>query len=330
MITDNGTKLPVACAEVASSLGVDSDQVRGCLVQLGNEGIVRELDRGRGKWEIAHDFIAGLYFQILAGWRASVWGRARPWIIAAGIGVWLAAVLSLPELLAGWQESKTLRALGSLGFSAAPCDRDISTEPGCLSVRLEVSQEPNGLGQFPLRPRYKGKNQEPSPYGPYGGPGAYLLAPAIPYLKELTSLRFLDLSFSTVTNVDALKELTQLQGLDVSFTGVENIDALKELSGLRTLTLSVTQVENIDALEGLSSLQQLTLSRTRVKNIDALKGLSGLQQLDLSSTKVENIDALKGLSGLQQLDLSNTKVENIDALKTALPTTEISWSPRRQ
>lgn len=92
MVTGNGTKQPVACADVARTVGLSPAQVRGHLVPLANEGIVRELDPNQGKWEIAHDFIAGLYHQILAGWQISAWRRARPWVIAVQIILWLASL----------------------------------------------------------------------------------------------------------------------------------------------------------------------------------------------------------------------------------------------
>jgi hypothetical protein len=311
MMTGNGTKIPVTYTEVARTVGLDPNQVRGCLVQLANEGVLRELDRNNGKWEIAHDFIAALYYQILAGWRTSVWRRARPWVIGGGMGLWLLAVLMVPPLLRDWQEARDQQALTDLGFTSSPCyQRDqgggSSTIPGCLVWLATDKVKPSVLAAaMPLFKKFK----------KIGLDLTNTKIDNIDVLSGLTNLKILNLERTDVRNIDALRSLTSLQSLSLDGTKIENIEALKSLTSLQTLSLNRTRVDNIDALKGLTGLQSLGLSLTKVENIDVLKGLIGLQDLGLGYTKVKNIDALRGLVGLQDLFLSGVKVENIDAIR---------------
>ncbi|MFL9867594.1 leucine-rich repeat domain-containing protein, partial [Paraburkholderia fungorum] len=332
MITGNGTKIPVVYADVARALGLDPCQVRGCLVQLANEGVVRELDRDQGKWEIAHDFIAGLYHHILAGWRASVWHRARPWMIGGGIGLWLVGLLTLPALVSSWQENRDRQALADLGFTSEPCYQykygSSLLIPGCLvwvaTDKLKTSELSVSIPHL-KRLKKVGLNLGSTKIQTIDAlkdlPGLQILylnstpVANVDALKDLTSLKTLMFNNTKVANIDALKDLTSLQMLMFNDTPVANIDALKKLTGLQVLTLNDTQVANIDALKDLNGLNTLAFSETPVANIDALKGLTGLKTLIFDKTKVKNLDALRGLTGLEQLVLADTPVQNLDALK---------------
>ncbi|MEX3932162.1 hypothetical protein AB4Y32_10185 [Paraburkholderia phymatum] len=121
MMTGNGTKQPVSCADIARTVGLSPAQVRGHLVPLASEGIVRELDPKQGKWEIAHDFIAGLYHQILAGWRVSAWRRARPWVIGGGTIIWLVGIFAAPFLIPTHRPAAVNIEVMPDTISLAPC-----------------------------------------------------------------------------------------------------------------------------------------------------------------------------------------------------------------
>jgi internalin A len=286
MVTDNGTKMPVACTDIASTLGLDPRQVRGCLVQLANEGVVRELDRDRGKWEISHDFIAGLYHQILAGWPTSLWRHAKPWAIGGGIGLWLVLVVPMSmSIIQVQQENREQQALLDQGFNKIHCPGS-AIEPGCLAW----AAQPNLVDAT--------------------------LADAVPHLKRLKKTYSLDLSHTKIRSIELLKALTDLKTLDLSNSDVENIDALKGLIGLESLNLWDTRVSSFDALKGLTGLRQLDLRDTQFRDLDVLKTLAHLETLKLGGvSNVQNIDPLSELTTLKTLDLNGTQVENIDALK---------------
>ena len=300
MITANGTKVPVTCADIARVVGLDRYQVRGCLVQLADAGVVRELDRAHAKWEMAHDFIAGLYHQILAGWRESAWRRARPWFIGGGIGLWCVSLLVLPGIIGIFKENQNERALIQLGFSRQSCTQIAGStpEPDCMAWSAS-------------------------------GVDNKAVVAAVPYLAQLKKTRSLTIDGGSFQRVDVLKSLAMLQTLVLSSTQIHSVDALKGLAALQTLNLSGPNIQNIDGLKGLAALQTLYLSGTHIQNIDALKGLAALKTLDLSGTHIQNIDALKGLAALQTLDLRYSNIQNIDALKglAALQTLYLSGTP---
>src|SRR6476646_10165838 len=57
MITKAATKHPRSIDEIAAQSRLDPNLVRGALLQLGNEGLVRPLDQNNNVWEISHDFV---------------------------------------------------------------------------------------------------------------------------------------------------------------------------------------------------------------------------------------------------------------------------------
>jgi internalin A len=290
MMTANGTKQPLACTDVARAVGLDPRQVRGCLVQLANEGVVRELDRGKGIWEIAHDFIAGLYHQILSGWRASVWRRARPWVIGVGFGLWLIG------LLVAWsplREYPHERALADLGFSWGACDKTLASGSAinpwtsCVALTAKPALDDSKFAE------------------------------ALPHLRALHRPLALNLPDAQIRseNLGALNGLDVVQ-LDLTGAGIRSLDILKEMRSLKVLVLHrCPDLENIDAAQGLTSLESLNLWQTRVRDLRALEGLTALRELDLRYTQVSNLDPLKGLVNLETLKAGhNRRVQNINPL----------------
>jgi Leucine-rich repeat (LRR) protein len=149
-------------------------------------------------------------------------------------------------------------------------------------------------------------------------PGMNVTDAGVRHLKELTGLRYLDLSDRKVTDAGLaeLKGLTALRTLKL--TGTEVTDAglehLKGLPALQRLDLSRTQVTGTGLvhLKGITALQRLDLGSTRVTDmgLEHLKGFKGLQWLRLSGTRVTDagLEQLKGLTALQHLYLGGTQV----------------------
>lgn len=112
MVTSAGTKCPKSLSDLAAATKVDSRIVRGCLIRLGEEGLVRELNPEAGIWEISHDFVARLLHYILLGWRANLWRRMQPWAVIVAVIGWLVTVaLMIPaytKLYAARQKPEVL------------------------------------------------------------------------------------------------------------------------------------------------------------------------------------------------------------------------------
>ncbi len=50
MISDAGTKNPLSESELAKKTDLDSILVRGCLIRLGRQALVREIDQENRVW----------------------------------------------------------------------------------------------------------------------------------------------------------------------------------------------------------------------------------------------------------------------------------------
>lgn len=92
MVTAAGTKCPKSLSDLAATTRVDFRIIRGCLIRLGEEGLVRELDPEGGIWEISHDFVARLLHYVFLGWRANIWRRIQPWVAIIAVIGWLVMV----------------------------------------------------------------------------------------------------------------------------------------------------------------------------------------------------------------------------------------------
>lgn len=89
MITDKGTKKPMAEAALAGATGIETAMTRKTLYLLGEEGVVRELDRGLNIWEISHDFVARQLGQIIPRLKPSWWQRAQKAATPVSLVAWL-------------------------------------------------------------------------------------------------------------------------------------------------------------------------------------------------------------------------------------------------
>ncbi|MES2737516.1 MAG: leucine-rich repeat domain-containing protein [Verrucomicrobiota bacterium] len=139
-------------------------------------------------------------------------------------------------------------------------------------------------------------------------------------LENLTQLRVLDLSWTSVADLAPLARLTSLQVLDASYTFTSSLAPLARLTALRHLDLSYTHVADLSPLQAHTALQTLLCYHTPVASIAPLASLPALQKLDLTQTQVTSLDPLAQLPSLQTLHCAWTPVESIPASLVGLPT----------
>jgi len=89
MITDRGTKKPMAETALTSATGIEQAMTRKTLCLLGEEGVVRELDRGQNIWEISHDFVACQLGQIIPRLKPSWWQQVQKTATPVALVAWL-------------------------------------------------------------------------------------------------------------------------------------------------------------------------------------------------------------------------------------------------
>ncbi len=83
-------------AALAEATGIEPAMTRKSLYLLGEEGVVRELDRAQNIWEISHDFVARQLGQIIPRLKAIWWQQAQK------AATPVALVAGLVILGAGW------------------------------------------------------------------------------------------------------------------------------------------------------------------------------------------------------------------------------------
>jgi Leucine Rich repeats (2 copies) len=113
-----------------------------------------------------------------------------------------------------------------------------------------------------------------------------------PSVAGLSSLRFLSLYRTRVTDLRPLAGLTELQSLNLIHSLVTDLTPLARFTKLLVLGLSGTPVRNIGPLSDLRRLQTLLLSNTQVVDILPLAGLKTLVAITLDDTGITDLTPL--------------------------------------
>ena len=135
------------------------------------------------------------------------------------------------------------------------------------------------------------------------------------FLKELSALQSLDLSYNSISDGSFLKGLSALQSLNLESNGIRDGSFLKELSALQSLNLRNIRISDWSFLKELSALQSLNLRNIRISDWSFLKDLSALQSLNLESNGISDWSFLKELSALQSLNLESNGIRDGSFLK---------------
>ncbi len=198
MITSAGTKQPRSAEELVQETDLRRGEVRGCLVQLANQGLVRCLDESRDIWEVSHDFIARQLDHLVTRWQIALWRRWRPWLAPVSLVVWFTMGLLLWPVV---QETWAIRELSHQG-----------------GIVKEVPD--GGLDVF---------------FVSRGGTYNYFDLPRVQQLlvRLAGSIVSLDLSKTRTRNIEFLARLTELQALNLSHTQVAEVSALASLTQLQ-------------------------------------------------------------------------------------------------
>lgn len=126
-------------------------------------------------------------------------------------------------------------------------------------------------------------------------------------LRDVPTLRDVDLFGSTLTHIDTLQDLTDLNRLSIyRFLSLKDTALFKEMKDLRALQLDTcVALEDLSGLTALPALTTLNLSSSKaLSDLWPLIHLSGLQDLNLSHcTSVTDLRPLKRLRALSRLNL---------------------------
>jgi hypothetical protein len=127
LVTDAGTKRALTTEQIAEKVSAAPLVVRGCLIALANDGLVRRLHGTLEKWEVAHDFIARLLQSPLRSWQKSAWERSRPYLVQVPLVVLLLATAGV----IAWDRFKPYEIrseLADLGLTVTPAAHGVIAE----------------------------------------------------------------------------------------------------------------------------------------------------------------------------------------------------------
>lgn len=107
-----------------------------------------------------------------------------------------------------------------------------------------------------------------------------------------------------------LKNLSNLTSLDLSYNRISDSTFLKSLPNLTSLYLIENDISDGATLKDLQSLTHLDLNSNKISDGTFLKNLFNLTHLDLSSNEISDWSFLNSLSSLTCLDLRNHQISD--------------------
>ena len=320
MITDKGTKKPMAEAALASAAGIEPAMTRKTLYLLGEEGVVRELDRIRNIWEISHDFVARQIGQIIPRLRPSWWRQAQKAATPVALVAWLVILGAGWPIYQVWESARIADDLRALGVR-------VHGEKGAYDITIDRRTNARAIDLIfaylekfdPVRLEILNNHQLQA-------------LPSLDALGALTSL-----SISNNGQLQALPPLDALASLSISFN--HQLQALPPLDALGALTsLSISgnaQLQALPPLDALGALTSLRISfNAQLQALPPLDALGALTSLRISNNHLlQALPPLDALGALTSLRISNNHqlqaLPSLDALG-ALASLSISGNAQLQ
>ena len=319
MLTEEGTKRPRSLAELVEESGSGEEIVRGCLLSLGNEGLVRQVDDGL--WSISHDYVAKQLDLILRRWRQNLFRRLRTKLVYGSILVWALSLFVLFPMVRATVQSRCLQSLIALGGTVSDYEdglavrlaRNPRLERAAMYLarlhnlkKVDLSQT-NVIDLRPLSelPHLRALSLDGA---------ANVDLSTLGLVQQLTELSLGNLPFKDIELLTGLKYLTSV---DLEGTRVENLVALNQLTRLKRLSLKGTSVRSmrVEAVEvdftelSLEALMSLQVTPSNVAFLTELASLK-LEWLNLADTHVDRLEPLTALNRLTGLDLSGSEVKD--------------------
>jgi Leucine-rich repeat (LRR) protein len=125
----------------------------------------------------------------------------------------------------------------------------------------------------------------------------------------------LDLSGSSISDLNFLTELPDLVNLILDDSDVLDLPDLSGFQKLRKLSLNKSLIQNFAPLAQLRQLEELSLQGNAIANVEWLREMAGLKKLDLAFSSVLDIGPLAHLPNLEWLSLEKTRINDLSALR---------------
>ncbi len=148
-------------------------------------------------------------------------------------------------------------------------------------------------------------------------------------LKNLTTVKSLDLWNNSISNISGFGEIPQLQELNLRDNNIVEVCGLDNLENLEVLNIANNKIKNLSGLKTLKKLKNLEIHGNQIEDINGLNKLTNLEKLGLSSNKISKISGLDSLEKLKDLYLNNNQIEKIENINhlSSLSYIDLSSNP---
>lgn len=134
-------------------------------------------------------------------------------------------------------------------------------------------------------------------------------------IGDLTWLRDLSCSVTSISRIDGLNRLTELQVLHCSYGRLRELPSLDGCSRLVQITCGVTDIDSIAPVADCPSLERLYCGSTNVSDLTPLRACPVLAVLRCEDTPVSSLTGIEACEALRVLDCSDTSVNDLTLLE---------------
>ena len=315
MITSSGTKQVRMVEDIAKVTGLPEWQIKGTLVSLREDGLVRPLSGGQ--WEVSHDFLARLMSSFIGTVKRPFSQRTRTTALTLGLG-WIVAMAMAIPLWSGELKQKVqaneiemLRQIRSLGF------RKSEGSTNGWNVRLENRNFTNS--QFDTFIRLI-QNYRVTELDLSGVKGITDLSPLtnmplkrldlsfVEGINDLTPLKNMPLQSLYLTNVESITDLTPLKNMPLTSLDLSGANGITDLTPLKNMPLRQLDLSEMDGIIDLTPLQDLKLASLNLSNTHGITNLTPLKNMPLNSLNLSEARGIIDLSPLKQMNLRGAEI----------------------
>lgn len=138
------------------------------------------------------------------------------------------------------------------------------------------------------------------------------------FVKKLTDLVFLNLSFNQIEELKGLDALKNLKTFYIHNNRINELKGLSALTNLESFHINNNKISELKGLDGLTKLKSFHIYKNRINELKGLDALTSLKALYIRSNQISE---LKGMSALKKLDLLSlndnqiTKITGLETLK---------------
>jgi hypothetical protein len=297
MITSIGTKRPLTLENLAEATSVSPAEARGCLIKLGQQGLVRCFPSDsikKEQWEISHDFVARLLQPQVQTWTLSVGDQLKFWLAPLGLGAWLVLIGLLAAFTPFIKKSIATEKLASVGIT--PSTSGYNYTVGDTST-IEQRDFVAALPYFDWLNRRVSVNIPANTYFRHGEDfGSFR---DWPLLVNLTGISvegkwgiFYDMpSFPSL-------EWIEVTGGSPSFHHMPQLPALKKL------TIQASEIRDFEEMPAQPELNSLNISGT-IQSFSAMPVMPKLETLDISGA-IQSFSAMPVMPKLKSLTIKGS------------------------